>query len=78
MAELRGAMEGWKDEDVVLAGTDATGHPMTLSRRDAAVSQTLVSAWLRVKDRDGHLRMRVVQTFTSSDGAVFSPRVANV
>jgi hypothetical protein len=72
VAELR-ATEGWKDEDVVLEGTDPTGQTMTLSRRDAAVSHVMVRGWLRVRDRNGHARMHVVRTFSSVDGALFSP-----
>jgi hypothetical protein len=66
--------EGWTDEDVVVEGLDASGNPMTISRRQAAVPGALVRRWLVVKDAQGTALLQVVKTFVSADGFLFSVR----
>jgi hypothetical protein len=68
------ATEGWDDGDVVVEGTDADGKPMAMTRRQAAVPGALVRRWLVVKDSQGHPLLRVVRTFVSADGFLFTVR----
>jgi hypothetical protein len=72
VSQLR-ASEGWTDGDVVIEGTDTTGRTLSLTRREAKVSTWMVRGWLRVRDRSGQPRMRVVRSFVAADGALFTP-----
>jgi hypothetical protein len=62
----------WTNDDVVLAGTDALGRPMQLTRGQAAVPASLVRRWLVVRDAEGQPRLAVVRDFVSGDGCLFT------
>jgi hypothetical protein len=66
--------ESWTDEDIVIDGFDQSGQPMTMTRRQAAVPGALVRRWLVVRDLRGEALLRVVRTFVSADGFLFSVR----
>lgn len=69
------AMAGhWMDEDTVLAGTDAHGHALLISRAQALVPASLVRSWLLIKDGNGQPRLRVVGDFVSGDGFLFTAK----
>jgi hypothetical protein len=67
--------EGWDDADVVIEGLDQSGKPMALARRQAAVPGALVRRWLVVRGAGGEPLLRVVRTFVSADGFLFTVRV---
>lgn len=64
----------WTDEDVVLAGTDAHGRALLISRAQALVPASLVRRWLLIKDGAGVPRLVVVREFVSGDGCLFTAK----
>jgi hypothetical protein len=66
--------ERWDDDDVVIEGLDQSGKPMSLTRRQAWVPGALVRRWLVVRDANGQPLLRVMRTFVSADGFLFSVR----
>jgi hypothetical protein len=66
--------ERWSDADIVIEGMDQRGKPMSLTRRQAAVPGALVRRWLVVRDSSGEALLRVVRTFVSADGFLFTVR----
>lgn len=61
----------WKDEDVVVRGTDAHEGAVCISRAEATVPATLVRRWLQVRNALREPRLRVVGAFVSADGYLF-------
>ena len=68
------ATGNWRDEDVVVSGTDGHDRAVCISRAEAAVPATLVRRWLQVRDALREPRLRVVGAFVSADGYLFIAR----